>query len=1614
MLSQESEILQKNKRKSFGSSVKEPMPLSTSTRPQIARFQSPSDRQSDSSDVRRRNQQERPPRPVSNYYEYRSINDYPESSKVNENASSEEPVAQVSVEEPMQSVPSYEGERKNYRGIERDLPKEDVRRAAENRRRDYSDYGRRYYEESRRRRSSGEEPLEIDVSDAKNLSYRDMVRAPQKKSRDTFIRETNNVSVEEMPWRKEVREVKEKRHLTSDEEQEASYAAQPSSPRSELAKAQYLELVVPPSKKAVDSFANETETVSDEMPWRKEVKEIRRSPSGEDPPAFMSFTQAKPAEVTRIRPPSMKTRDAFVTTQDDKNEEEMPWRKEVRELKERPRTEDEDFRDESPTPEPDYSTAPNLRKLSYKEFINVPSRKRRDVFQAQSDKDKEEMPWRKEVREIKRSTNEDEEERLQKSSATVAQSLEHDYRGPAYPEQVAKPLRKSRDSFVPYEEKQKEEMPWRKEVREIKRSITEDEQVSRSSVVHVHSSPEDQKDLRKFSYRDFVGKPRRKSESFVPSEEKEKEEMPWRKEVRELRGRPADEEQISQSTRSEVESAPNDALYRSFDTRDSSNGSYPNDQPNVRKMSYKDFVCPPSKGSEPQGQVQRRSTKVKDITQRFATLEAEKHRPKESGPPSRKSLVDVAELQRIERDMKTRSWHGFPSTEYDSDNDYDVERRRRTPSQGEEEERFRQQHQRENVSGLEELEDVFQDPEGYFDQIRGPPPEKNVEEESRAQYEAPSWDKYERQEQVVTVRATNDYDRYRPHDQSKYDQTSLYDAHRDGYYQKYPVRAEPLQERKSSDDRVVVKQSWIQPNHVELAEASASAARDNGPFTTEHYRNEKPQDYRNNDYYPLTRDDRNNEDYSKLSDRNEDKCFIEQTEFRQENQPYHPGYGQQKQFRKENEYWMSKETLEQLNHPMNLPTEDDSAMVFGGPIVVTAKRSQQSGEPDDVKGRSHKNYGAYDFVPAEVRPYEDRNDTKALRNDRDLLRNDERSYDNRDGIQSMQDRGETVEKARSLVLQNIKNLRERDVEPPEKTQTANRPQVFGVFARTDPKENKPRDDLHERQSSELPLEEKEDSFQGTRRGSTHYLNEHDQENPQDWKTEKGGVDNSWYMESQPLEESFGYENSVSNHTELHPTVVSMVESQTQEWGNGAFDASPQQGEQRKGRRRVMNFSNDHEDEVVIENKNDVFQTTTEPVPVEVNEKDRRREQKEKEKMMREQLRDAEYRERYRKEFEEKNRKQRENSKYLMSLQMRAALGPDDEDYGGNAETQREDDRELQGEQQKSQDYDWKTTENPRLEGDVSDDDLVKIVAAEEDYWHHKKDKKKELEKRETSRQERPRRKKSEESQPRINGIDFVGEDHVIHREYKDFEQEARLRKLKAEEELMAQEAERLVRERAALQQQKQAEEPVITPVEKPPVELTINEEALNSFLAEDKKDESFYDENRNRNLPKTRMSGQRDVFFNGEEYPPQKELEVRDKERYYSDKPSNPQAEVLPINGYHHESEAYPEAQAEIPKQNGDFPGHPATDPEVNEFEGYSIYETFIHGESNHVICMSCGTSIEKSPAMYIAELDRYWHVDCFSCVVCRAWFGDEYSPVLQITNSMLHCERCYITSEGK
>lgn len=1512
-------------------------------------------------------------------------------------------------------------------------------RTAEHMRQEYSDYATRRYEESRRRKSSGEEPLDINLSDAKNLPYRDLVRAPRKKSRETFIREKKSPA-EEMPWRKEVREVKDKKNFLSDEERDTSYAGRPSSPRSELGKAQYLELVVPPSKRAMDNFSRGNETVgeqSEELPWRKEVKEIRRSPSAEEPSASLSAKQPPQTEVTRIRPSLLKTRDAFVSLEDNKDKEEMPWRREVRELKERPKTDDEqEYEDEDPAPEFESSTGSNMRKLSYKDFTKVPTRKRRDVFQPDVEKDKEEMPWRKEVREIKRSSTEEEEE-VQKSSAPIAQSApDQNYRRLGYDDLVAKPSRKARDGFVAYQEKEKEEMPWRKEVREIQRSATEDEPVQRASVTYVHSSPEDSRDYKKFSYQDFVARPKKKSvNGFLTSDEKEKEEMPWRKEVRELRYRPPEEELINQSSNSQLESAPDDSVHRSFERpskwitesgREPSrsvtrNEPYPARPSGVQNLSYKDFICPPAKTNEQQGQAQRK-TKVKDLTNRFATLEAEKSRPKGDGPPARKSLVDVAELKRIERDMRTKSWHGFPD-DYDSDDDYDTTRRRRTRSEEEDEDRLRQKYQRETISGMEELDDVFQDPEGYFDQIQGPPQEKirqDVVEEAPVQYEAPSWnERDDKTVQVVTVRSTNDYGHYRPH--AQHGQPSSYTAYPDVHYEKRPVREDLVPKGKPSDDRVVVKQTWIQPNRVELAESSPDVPEheQKGDSNREFIRMDERPYLRE---YPAIEPSQPGGNYQRKEDTyiprvidpNEEKCFIEQSEYPQDNQSYYSGrygYKEDNQAQNDNDDWKPKESRPREIQPTKMSVKDDRTMVFGAPIVVTAKpRTQQSTKYKGHAGLIQEQPRNYDFVPADERYFNGGNGFKSMQEDRDMIPAEERS-----AYRSMQDDREEIEYRKSLVLQDIRGLGKKGAtEPREETRNPSRTQVFGVFARTDPRETQKHDDPPKHESSNLRQKHMEGSLHGTRFGETGVLNDNKRN---DVEREES---NSLYVETR-LEEydekAYDYENSVSTHAELHPLVVSTVESQTRQWSDGAFDSSPQNDEQRMGRRRVMHFSDedDLEDNMMYGDTNgsvnvigsdNVFHTASEPIQIAGYDVDRRREQKEKEEMLKEQLRDTEYREKYRREFEEKNRKQQEKTKYLMNLQMRASLDPDEE-YGEEEDKPR----------------DTKTDEEneiSRAKGRLRDEDLMKVVAVEEDYWRKKMEKKPEQEDRETTRHERPRRYSSDDSQTRINGIDFVGEQDVVHRETKVFDQEERVRKLKAEEEFMAQEAEKLMRERVALKQRTQAEEPIISPVEKPPVEFSIDEDIFNDFLADEKHNKSTYDENRNHYTANMRISSHLEGYYNAEDHRPLRELELREKERQYSQNISKPQAEVIPMNGHRNESDVYPKAPAEVFKENGDylrqddFPGKTDAVPEVNGFDGYSIYETFIHGESNHVICTSCGTSIEKSPSMYIAELDRYWHVNCFCCVVCRTWFGDEFSPVLHITNSILHCERCYITDEGK
>lgn len=1551
----ESEILERNKRKSFGSSIREPTPLSTSTRPQITGLQSSLDRKAHPADVRRRNQQERAPRPVSNYYDYSTFqNGHPESSKVYHfGDTSEDSLDQVFKDEPLQSVPVYKEE--SMQGIQNE------KHTFEDRRRDYSSHERKRYDEPERR---PEEPMEIDVTDAKNLPYRDMVRAPPKKSRQTFIRETSNdATKEEMPWRKEVREVKDMRSLSPDDEQDRSYGGQPSSPRSELGKAQYRDLVAPPSKSTVGSFASVSSNRgnTEEMPWRREVKDIRRSVSEEQPSKSSSFaTEDQSAELRKIRPSSLK-RDTFVTKQDEKRKEEMPWRKEVRELKARSRTE-EDYEDESAIPDVDPSTAPNLRKLSYKEFIKAPARKQKDAFQAKDDnRNREEMPWRKEVREFSRSraNSEEGEERLQKSSETLVESVpERDF---GKYEQVTKSPRKAKDGFVPYEEKTKEEMPWRKEVREMKRTITEDEQVP-PSAANIRPSQDDQKELSKFSYRDFIGKPRRKSDGFLAREKKEEEEMPWRKEVRELIAKPSEMEQISQSSRSDLESAPTDE----FDGRAGGrNGvSYRNHA--TQNLSYKDFVCPPSKAVESHsGPVQRKSTKVRDLTRKFADIEADQHRVRHNGPPAQKSLVDVAELKRIERDMKTRSWHGFPSSGYDSDNDYDrdVKRRQRTLSQNEEEESgYGETHQRENVSALDEFDDVFQDPDGYFDQMKVPPPERKVDASAGDLNAVPSWEQRKEFKEEPSSGLTNE--RYRGTDLSYYSRT---------YDNVKPFRDDPSQLHQSSDDRIVVKQSWIQSNRVELAESSRREPQEMKQEYNRSYVSQQPQSaephyrgFEENRLYQTQIDGKKDaDDLLQRGSIFEDKCSVEQKEYARGGRSYYSEYYRNREddhVHQQRDSWVSRnepldarDPREQVQ-PVKIQAKEDDGMVFGAPIVLMGRRTTKTQKMD---------YGPRPYVPFQIE-----NERRGGQEGRKFISVEDRSYN---GTSTVQD------------------TPSGDVMEPKRTY---RPQVFGVFARHDKPQSQQRDQGNGHESSFPQPRESGDSLQEKRRGHMLYLDENDHGKEEDSKEGEKSENKPWYVEEgrHQVAEPLG-------NIQPPPAITSAVQSQPRPWGSGGFDAPSLRDEQRTGRRRVMNFSDDLDDEAASLNNDDEFQVLAQPVQGDVLENERRRKQKEKEERVREQLRDADYREKYRKELEEKNRKQRENSKYLMNLQMRAALEPDeDAPFDDNA-------RQREAGQREDEVFNGRSSEDNGSEKCVFDS-----FVAEEDYWQKEVETK--LPNDDRNHYDRPRRKRSNEMKADRDDIDIVREESLIHREYRDPEYEARLRKLKVEEELMVQEAERLKREEAYVKQE--VDESIIAPTEKSSVEFSIDEEVFKNLQEEDKNPEEPFDENRNHYFTSEVKPKKKDVFYNDEVLTSNKGLDSRGEKIEYTDNFSKPEVEVLPVNGYHEEGTDYTDIPRDVSNQNGDFAGQSGADPEVNGSDGYSIYQTYIHGESNHVICMSCGTSIEKSSAMYIAELDCYWHVNCFCCVVCRAWFGDEHSPVLRITNSMLHCERCYITSDGE
>ena len=764
---QESNILRRNQSQSTGNLAREPRPFSTSYRPYEERFKSSSEnvllekRGSTDESVVRRPTHERTQRPVSNFYEYQRRDDAKPGLGDIRNWES--------IEEPMEITPdTTENHQANpeedWHGprsqVAYDHPAPPPSEAPSRRIGSTAMFTKQRYgnidmdfEDPIRYRTSDEEQIQPKSSfitesepgmDARNLSYRDFVQPPPRESREGFVlgKQTLVSAIEKNPRRQEMSGME-----SPGEEERKSFGS------GSLSYRDYAPVPKGGRRKEVFLHELKKEKQQEEMPWRQEVRELRdKSPREEQAPSdrvgqsnvhedgtILSYQAVNPVSQTG----SLK-RDAFLReAKREKGVEEMPWRKEVKELKERPSKEEE----VQLTPEPAYESPDgrDVRKMKYRDFALAPQRSlKRDTFvlQDERNKEREEMPWRQEIRDLKERSPREEE--VKPSTERVTESAYEDETTLSYRDFV--PVQHTslkRDGFLREAARQKdvEEMPWRQEIKELKSSslAKEDESEDVSSPNSMEYTPDP--NVRKLSYRDFTRPPPSKPRhTFITESQKTKEEMPWRTEVQELRNRGPREEDIQDedSEKRRSRRKPDEPRNKpSYSSRSESSPAL-----DGRMLSYQDFVCPPSKiNREPSprhaGKLQqakrdvpRGRYKVQDLTKKFTEIEAEQLRPKEGGRPSRKSLVDRDELERIERELKTRTWHGFPPEYADS-----VDRRSSHPD-NDVAEGFR--YRPADISA-DNYNDVFEDPEALFvkHESHSPPAElqKQPDDHTKFEYE---------------------------------------------------------------------------------------------------------------------------------------------------------------------------------------------------------------------------------------------------------------------------------------------------------------------------------------------------------------------------------------------------------------------------------------------------------------------------------------------------------------------------------------------------------------------------------------------------------------------------------------------------------------------------------------------------------------------------------------------------------------------------------------------------------------------------------------------------------------------------------------------------------------
>ncbi|XP_061102177.1 LIM and calponin homology domains-containing protein 1a isoform X2 [Conger conger] len=69
---------------------------------------------------------------------------------------------------------------------------------------------------------------------------------------------------------------------------------------------------------------------------------------------------------------------------------------------------------------------------------------------------------------------------------------------------------------------------------------------------------------------------------------------------------------------------------------------------------------------------------------------------------------------------------------------------------------------------------------------------------------------------------------------------------------------------------------------------------------------------------------------------------------------------------------------------------------------------------------------------------------------------------------------------------------------------------------------------------------------------------------------------------------------------------------------------------------------------------------------------------------------------------------------------------------------------------------------------------------------------------------------------------------------------------------------------------------------------------------------------------------------------------------------------------------------------------------------------------SGRKLCSSCGLPLGKGAAMIIESLHLCFHIQCFTCGVCKGQLGDTSSGTdVRIRNGLLNCHQCYVKSRA-